>query len=447
MEASDGNRHVKVYLHCPNCRSNLGPTIRDTILLRKVDALPFHDDLHIGKGCLHWQPELSPKQLEWKRAIDTDVMLLKEISDARSREAKFFEDREYHHHHDDEASGNSSSSSSNDHQIDSLYNADDYGDDEWGFEVDDALGPHETMKIPREMWYNTRDRALWIDTTLLAGFEDSMTPVDQELVTKYMTSGDTGKLATAAQLMSGIADFVYEGKTNCCPTLSSKRPSVYELIEASHKARFPLARNGSSKTTKSNFTRTPFRRRTNSKLQHHLEMERQLRETQVYMHLHPLPVRMPKYMEIQLDDLELSQSPFPLTFCDDMWDGTVMDAFSKISIGPMGHITRKRPENLGVRNVLDGGTRSANCEDVRIDTERPRVLVRYVGPEIGRKGIMKGDVLTHVNGMEVHGNVTEVESLFQTCRHTTPPKLKLVFNAERSVAEALRLRSSVKDSN
>jgi len=39
VEASDGNRHVKVFLHCPNCRSDLGGTIRKTLLLRKVDYI------------------------------------------------------------------------------------------------------------------------------------------------------------------------------------------------------------------------------------------------------------------------------------------------------------------------------------------------------------------------------------------------------------------------
>ena len=30
MEASDGNLHVKIFLHCPNCRSDLSLSIRDT---------------------------------------------------------------------------------------------------------------------------------------------------------------------------------------------------------------------------------------------------------------------------------------------------------------------------------------------------------------------------------------------------------------------------------
>ena len=34
--ASDGNA-FRVFLHCPNCRGNLGPSIRDTVLLRTVD--------------------------------------------------------------------------------------------------------------------------------------------------------------------------------------------------------------------------------------------------------------------------------------------------------------------------------------------------------------------------------------------------------------------------
>ena len=34
--ASDGNRHVKVHLNCPNCRADISKTIEDTIRLRQT---------------------------------------------------------------------------------------------------------------------------------------------------------------------------------------------------------------------------------------------------------------------------------------------------------------------------------------------------------------------------------------------------------------------------
>ena len=33
--ASDGNRHVKVHLNCPNCRADISGTIEKTIVLRR----------------------------------------------------------------------------------------------------------------------------------------------------------------------------------------------------------------------------------------------------------------------------------------------------------------------------------------------------------------------------------------------------------------------------
>ena len=39
--ASDGSKQVKVYLHCPNCRADLSTSIRDVLLLRKVDTVNF----------------------------------------------------------------------------------------------------------------------------------------------------------------------------------------------------------------------------------------------------------------------------------------------------------------------------------------------------------------------------------------------------------------------
>ena len=77
----------------------------------------------------------------------------------------------------------------------------------------------------------------------------------------------------------------------------------------------------------------------------------------------------------------------------------------------------------------------------------PRVLVASVQGEAGRKGVMKGDVVTHVDGEEFHGTVDNLLELLFTkvsiggSQHTH--HVELILNAEHSVAEALWRRAIV----
>ena len=83
MEASDGNLHVKIFLHCPNCRSDLSVSIRDTLLLRKADFLLKNKDCK--------DDELTPSQLRLKNVLHSgDVQ--KAIATARQYEKDFFGD-------------------------------------------------------------------------------------------------------------------------------------------------------------------------------------------------------------------------------------------------------------------------------------------------------------------------------------------------------------------
>ena len=39
VTALDGSKQVKVLLHCPSCRSNLGPLIHEILLLQKTNEI------------------------------------------------------------------------------------------------------------------------------------------------------------------------------------------------------------------------------------------------------------------------------------------------------------------------------------------------------------------------------------------------------------------------
>ena len=72
--------------------------------------------------------------LDMRKAIDGDVTLLKEVSDARHREAKFWEVNCAAFH------GGSNPSQAEDQRVEEVDNK------EWGIEVNEHIGPHESIK-------------------------------------------------------------------------------------------------------------------------------------------------------------------------------------------------------------------------------------------------------------------------------------------------------------
>jgi len=87
-----------------------------------------------------------------------------------------------------------------------------------------------------------------------------------------------------------------------------------------------------------------------------------------------------------------------------------------------------------VQNIL------GDC-DVRVELpHQPRILLASVTKELGRQGVTKGDVVTHmIQGQNLSGKTqTDTRELLAHINHNNDGKLCLVLNAERSVAEALK---------
>jgi hypothetical protein len=140
--------------------------------------------------------------------------------------------------------------------------------------------------------------------------------------------------------------------------------------------------------------------------------------------------------------------------------GTVMDAYSKISIGFRNHITQRRPNNVNVANILGTAGISDHTNSAAIgcavglcvsEEERDaddifialpgeaRVLISQTGRS-GRQGAVRGDVLTHVDGEAVAGKTVN-EVLILLHKKQCQKRVTLILNAERSVAEALKRRA------
>lgn len=278
LEASDGNKHVKVFLNCPQCRSDLSCTIRDTLLLRKVESYYHSKD----KGL-----PLDESQQRLEKALATQRVQTA-IKLARKQEATYLgltvqEESEH-----------------------------DYGE-EWGVEAD-LNGVHDSFHIPNPPQSVDRAEALQIDPTLFSGLDFCLQDDERKMITKQMTSGDPDILAKAAQYLWTVALHRHSNvqnndnvtginrRSSSNPKQLMKRSSVFSLIsEAEEK-----------KTDDTDLSRLlNADRALNSALQ---QLQRDLQQRAAFQTRFPLPVRMPK-------SIEFTSSIDGMVLMDYEWDG------------------------------------------------------------------------------------------------------------------------------
>ena len=547
---------MKVYLHCPNCRGDLCDSIRDTLLLRKTDAVIMATELH--------PQDLTEKQLKWQYAMTTNVDVMNAIQEARRLEKAFFVTNKRKI-----GSSCSIASAASASFSDTDTDTDDEPDikgvtfnggapkkadsspkdvlDLWGVEVDLINDVHDSFYIPashipspvhrfnlveEDRSSRQRNAQNQVDSTLMRGLEYFLEKEDQVEICNMLASGDVDQLVDAAKWLYEAGESANHtqqqqrnrggsggssGKKKRSRPRLSKRSSVYMLIEESKQAHESAyaKRNRTTQVLKS----MRQHQRTQRRQQRRRMSVYDAKKRASFLKHYPLPVRMPKHVE------HLPLDPFPINLIEGTWDGTVMDAFNRVRIrsGKGGLIN-----GIGVRNLLsscgnvpstsvcgggDGGGRFCGGEnnypagnssdplssftswldtlcqggvvstsvgdditasqrqrqqlqeeysmitqiptthkgvinnilggiEVRIAMpgEHKRVYVQSITNQAGRLGIVKGDVITHLDGEPITCRETmEMKLLdYKNRGHVTIP---ITFNAELSVAEALRRRS------
>jgi hypothetical protein len=294
QEASDGNRHVKVYLHCPNCRSDLSHTIRDTLLLRKADEITYHKK----KDKSEW----TPSQLRLEKVLHTPAVQ-QAIQQARKLEAEYMG-------RDDFDGG-------------LILEEEEEYIEEWGVEADFDVGVHESFREPRPPSPVRREEAVQVDPTLFAGLDHFLTEDQRKEVTELMTSGDPSLLADAAEILHTVARQLHNPKPSVPPMPSktddsavrrrkslARRSSVFQLIQEAEVAHIkhdnPKEKNVNDACNVLN---------PHSRVVQHRQLERELRIHADFQKRFPIPVRMPKAI-----DIDLTQ-PFDMEFVDYTWGG------------------------------------------------------------------------------------------------------------------------------
>ena len=311
--ASDGNMHVKVYLHCPNCRSDLSHSIRHTLLLRKVDELT---SLKTSES------EWTSSQVRLKKALHT-TEVKKAIQHARIMEAEYFgfdeEDDDNMFFFDDDDDDDSDDD-------DDKSGLENYVGEEWGVEADLCNGVHTSFRVPRPPAPVIREEAIRVDPTLFAGLDSFLTEDERKEVTELMTRGKPSLLVDAAEILYNALQKLSTPKPSSLAAANrqtatdkrahirrrslTRRSSVFQLI-----ADAKIAQGRRNKEEKKVSEAMQALQNPRSRAAQHRQLEREMRIQAEFQKRFPLPVRMPKAVKL---DLSL---PFDMELVDYTWGG------------------------------------------------------------------------------------------------------------------------------
>ena len=236
-----------------------------------------------------------------------------------------------------------------------------------------------------------------IDTALLSGLGSFMTAEEQRYITDLLTSGMTDKLAQAAQILSEIKR-IHPGETSGKPFSNLKKMKDPLKGLFAKKLSFTSAEQRAiDMSTPSSSERGP-----------------------------ELP-RMPKYVVIKADFDAYARHGKVLKFIDDVWDGSMADAFA-----------RMYTDNSNERSRDDGDDHSSS-EEHKNDN---RVVVAASRRQAARAGIVVGDVISHLNMEEFGGCAENLRDMIQNLYITgnASGTFSMVLNGDQITADELRKR-------
>ena len=483
---SGGSASARVRVQCPMCRGDLKRTTRDTLLLRDSHDAELLQDIDDDK--------LSASQQRLKYLLDDPEMLGKITAAKRNYET---------------AKGDNgvevmvgtgmmyccgSAADSTDF-LDLNPDELDIGDD--SYSDDDCANR------------NDQNGPVVIDKNIFNGLESLMSLSEQETVHTLMTSGNADFVAAAAETLRTIANMAIKGIS---PQTSN--PSVILKANSSDSLSFsesPVRRPGHKHQRRFSYTETvagnqsrdsppppprlKYQRRfsytgtTSSRSQSVLnERQREEEKKAEFKRQHPLPVRLPRSVSIDLEEFgEPYSRNCTMTLVDDLdsylevqlgekslddagdlevLHQDIMDAFQKITFDWYGNIQKVPMEphlRDGVGKIIEARNREFRRSLFRNDKKMSpkasktcilpssRVVITKVKSPLAQLGIQAGDVVTHINGEAFDGNaeqlrlrISKIQKEFSEMSAEAKKSknmLKIVVNAEKNVSEVLRLRT------
>ena len=354
------------------------------------------------------------------------------------------------------------------------------------------------LKIERELMKKKIDH---VDDMVFMGLQHCMSEAERAYVLQeMMTSGCTNKLVQAAQLFASIIKMNAMNARNARKMNMQKKVGHSDQVSISPSASSVPSKGSPSRGTQQvdrhttggtittsagtqkrpsqpfkhkrsknapgsyTYSSTPLPIRSSGQS----SFEQDAKQRTKWSKMYPLPYRMPRAITMTLDFDPCDSRNCPILFSDDEDSLSflkynqrysqlsyedrcklIRDAYSTLTRSIWGHHVKTDCSKFdGPENVLLGlehGLEDRQAPDTRVPWRR--VLVSCVDRNFARStGIRIGDVITHVDGEPLDGNVEKLKFLILTKKneetiggHT--PTVELIVNAEISVAEALRLRS------
>mmetsp|Transcript_19420 Transcript_19420/g.28628 ORF Transcript_19420/g.28628 Transcript_19420/m.28628 type:complete len:549 (-) Transcript_19420:54-1700(-) len=335
--------------------------------------------------------------------------------------------------------------------------------------------------------YITSGLSSIIDVTLLAGLEHYMSKEEQAYITELLTSGDTSKLAQAAQILSEIKRLNDSSTESISNNNKNNHHNISSISSSSLTAASSFLAKGKKKLKGAEERAMRMMNSPSISISTTtLTLQEQARH-RLQQNLPP----MPKFVTLKPDFDVYAAHRKVLKFKDDGWDGSVADGYARaytmssftqeqkqkqphstVSSFQQSH-ARFRPNNddksssseddesvsVVSSNSESDDSRSTIYEksyeedrDVETPTSndgeghnRNRVLVAAARRQAYNVGIREGDCVTHVNMEEFHGTSDELKSLINTFYLLGDGDFtfNLVLNAERSTAEVLKQRRAI----
>ena len=247
-----------------------------------------------------------------------------------------------------------------------------------------------------------------IDTDLLSGLEGFMSIEEQRYITELLTSGVTNQVAKATQILSEIR--------RIHPSTSNTSDSFQNLNK---KMVYPL--------------KSLFAKKTRLGVAEQRAIDMSIPSASEGGLCLALP-RMPKYVVLKADFDAYARHSKILKFKDDTWDGSLADAFSRMYTGNSDDRRSDDDDDDDDDDDADSSSEESKSEN--------RVVITSSRGQAARVGIVKGDVVSHINMEEFHGCAENLREMIQHfyISGSGSGTFSMVLNGDQATADELRKR-------
>jgi hypothetical protein len=405
-----GDGEDDVMTLCPRCQDDLSYTIEDTFLIRKSLKMGSDiNDVNVPDS------ELSAAELRFKHSVTPQ-----QIEEAKNRLNQFEANIE---------SGNISPRTSPNRKT--YRRKVNVNNNDSRYSNDSSINTNTKTNTAKNKSMPSSQLMKLIGCDFFNGMQDILSEAEQTFVSELMTSGDVEKLVQASQILYELKRIHQDPNTNNATDLPQSSSSSSSLITTTTTT--------SSSSTKTEMKLTDAEKRA-LRMSLSKEEKRKLEGMERYLDMNPLPP-MPKCVTLDADFDLYAKHRKVLKFRDDIWNGTVSDAFARVYTSDSNTTSSYLDGSdsfdsnfVGYHNNEEGGFVNGNKRKSR----QNRVIIYAARKQVAKLGVEAGDVVTHFDGNEFLGTASDLKILINDLYVSGNKSFSMVLNAEQITADALK---------